>query len=284
MAQPKRQQKLHAADAPPVEAEQSPDAWTPPAPLSRRGWIALTVVVLLANAPVIHGVFRGTVLPSVIKVSQPATEQIPFMDDFSDPSTVQKRYWATGGLWRVVNGWLFAPGVKNNPLWLKAKLPRNVAVEFDVRSESPEGDIKVEIFGDGLNHASGYVLVHGGWNNSVSIIARLDEHGRSLASLQQDARRIARESGLPQAGLVETGVWKPDTRMRVEANPFPVQMGRPYHWRIERTGTVIKWSIDGQPFMELNDPFPLEGENHNRFAFANWESMLYFDNLKITPL
>ena len=79
-----------------------------------------------------------------------------------------------------------SPGVKNNPLWLKAKLPENVAVDFDVRSMSPEGDIKCEIFGDGSDHASGYVLIHGGWNNSISIIARLDEHGASLAALQAE--------------------------------------------------------------------------------------------------
>ena len=73
-------------------------------------------------------------------------------------------------LWRTVDGQLVCPGVKQNPLWLKAKLPQNVAVEFDARSQSPEGDIKVEIFGDGTDHASGYVLIHGGWNNTLSIL------------------------------------------------------------------------------------------------------------------
>src|SRR6185369_15519917 len=134
-------------------------------------------IVLLANLPLIHYyLFRA----------QPeATVQVPFRDDYSDSSTVEKRYWTNGGLWRTVDGWLLSPGVRNNPLWLKAQLPRDVAVEFDVRSESPEGDIKCEIFGDGLNHASGYVLIHGGWNNSVSIIARRDEHAPALPVLEQ---------------------------------------------------------------------------------------------------
>jgi len=63
-----------------------------------------------------------------------------------------------------------------------------------------------------------------------------------------------------------------------------VQMGRTYHWRIERKGTTIRWSIDGKPFMEFDDPFPLGGEGHDRFGFSGWEAQLYFDNLTVQPL
>lgn len=256
-------------------AAGEPQAWSRPEPLTRRGWMALGAVVLVANLPLLHYATRG---------EQPATVDLPYQDDFSDPSTIQRNYWTTGALWRTVDGWLLAPGAKNNPLWLKARLPQDVVVELDVRSESPEGDAKVEIFGDGLNHASGYVLIHGGWNNSISIIARLDEHGRSLQHLQQEARRISRERGLPSTSVVDTGVFQRDTRMRVEANPYPVQMGKVYRWRIERRGSLLRWSIDGKPFMELDDPFPLAGPGHDRFGFSGWEAQLYFDNLKITPL
>ncbi|HEU4758799.1 MAG TPA: hypothetical protein VFT91_02340 [Dehalococcoidia bacterium] len=280
MAQAKRKEKERAADSPASgqpapAAEGSPVPWQPPQPLSRGAKLVLVGVVLLANLPLIHYALRG---------EQEATVQVPFRDDFSDRTTVEKNYWTNGGYWRTVNGQLLAPGVKNNPLWLKAKLPRDAVVEFDVRSESPEGDIKCEIFGDGLDHASGYVLIHGGWNNSVSVIARLDEHGPSLALLQQEARKVASEQGLPQAGLVDTGVFRADTRMRVEANPYPVQIGKTYHWRIERKGTVLRWSIDGKPFMEFDDPFPLGGKGHDRFGFSSWEAQLYFDNLSIQPL
>jgi hypothetical protein len=169
-------------------------------------------------------------------------------------------------------------------LWLKAKLPDNVVVEFDARSQSPEGDIKCEIFGDGTDHASGYVLIHGGWNNSLSIIARLDEHGTSLAALQAEAGRIQREKNLPDADVVRTGLFRENTRMRVEANPFPVQIGKTEHWRIERRGSLLVWSIDGKEFMRFDDPFPLKGKGHDRFGFSSWEAQLYFDNLSITPL
>ncbi|MBX5483965.1 MAG: hypothetical protein IRZ16_19245 [Myxococcaceae bacterium] len=280
MGQPKLKDKPEVTAAPPRAEVATVPLGDPlpaerPQTLTRVGWIFLGVVILTFQIPLIARWLRP---------AQPVVVSIPYTDDFSDPSTVQKNYWTTGGHWRVANGELLSPGVKNNPLWLEARLPRDVAVEFDVRSESPEGDIKVEIFGDGLNHASGYVLIHGGWSNRLSIIARLDEHGASLTELQRRAQARAKELGLQTTGLVETGVFRKDTRMRVEANPYPVQIGRTYHWRIERRGALLRWFIDGQPFMEFEDPFPLGGEGHDRFGFSSWESYLYFDNLRIEPL
>ncbi|MBL8952434.1 MAG: hypothetical protein JNK82_16760 [Myxococcaceae bacterium] len=284
MAQAKRKEREDGegeADGPKVEAVPSAAdnglvPFEKPARLQRNLLIGIGVVALAINFPIIHYfLLRG---------APEATVGLPYQDDFSDPSTVQKHYWSTGGLWRSVDGQLVCPGVKQNPLWLKAKLPQNVAVEFDARSQSPEGDIKVEIFGDGMDHASGYVLIHGGWNNSLSIIARRDEHGRSLQQLQAEAQRVAAEKRLPSAGLIDTGVFNENSRMRVEANPYPVQIGRTYRWRIERRGSKISWAIDGQPFMEFDDPIPLTGEKHNRFGFSCWEAQLYFDNLRIEPL
>lgn len=272
-------------EAKPTEAPSAPQVapapdpggenWVKPKSLTRRGWTILAVVVLVFQLPLLFKALRGT---------QPVTASVPYQDDFSSRDNLARNYWSTGGDWRVVNGELVSPGVKNNPLWLQASLPEDVAVEFDVRSESPEGDIKVEIFGDGLNHASGYVLIHGGWNNRLSVIARLDEHGTSLPDLERKARKIAEEKKLPGTGVVEAGVFRDDTHMRVEASPYPVQMGRMYHWRIERRGSLIRWSIDGKPFMQFDDPFPLRGKGHDRFGFSSWEAQLYFDNLRILPL
>ena len=280
MAQAKRKEEpLEMSTPEPVGASSAAVAEVPfeiPQPLSRNTIMVLAGLVVLFNLPLIHYyLLRG---------NAPATATIPFSDSYDDPMTVSKNYYSTGGHWRVDQGTLHSPGVKNNPLWLKAKLPQNVAVEFDARSQSQEGDIKCEIFGDGTDHASGYVLIHGGWNNSLSIIARLDEHGAPMSQLQQEANRVASEKKLPSAGVKETGVFTPTTRMRVEANPYPVQIGKTYHWRIERRGSMITWFIDGQKFMEFDDPYPLVGEKHDRFAFSSWEAELYFDNLKIEAL
>ncbi len=270
-----KQQRPEEAEAPAPASEEG-HPWTKPAGLSGRGLLVLAAAVLLIQFPLLHyALFRSEAA---------TTTSIPYTQDFTDPGVVERDFFSTGGHWRVVDGQLLSPGVRNNPLWLQAKLPRDVAIEFDARSESSEGDVKVEIFGDGTDHASGYVLIHGGWNNSVSVIARLDEHGAPLASLQRRAEQVAEQQGAKSAGLVETGVFREGTRMRVEARPFPVQIGRTYRWRIERRGSLLRWLIDGKPFMEFDDPFPLEGKGHDRFGFSSWEAQLFFDNLKIEPL
>lgn len=281
MGQPKRKDKddaVETAETPAATLEAvEAAAWQPPAAPRRVTLGVVAVAIAVFNLPMIHYfLLRG---------EPAATAPVPYgPQTFDNAEAVNSDFWSSGGLWRPVGGELLSPGVKNNPLWLKAKLPENVAVEFDVRSMSPEGDIKVEIFGDGSDHASGYVLIHGGWNNTLSIIARLDEHGASLGALQAEAGRQQRDRNLPDADLVRTGVFRENTRMRVEANPFPVQVGKSYHWRIERRGSVLTWFIDGREFMKFDDPFPLKGKGHDRFAFSSWEAQLFFDNLTVTPL
>lgn len=225
-------------------------------PLSRRGKLLLASVIFLVQVPLLHyALFRRSPKPVVM---------IPFHDDFSDPRALRRNYQSSGGDWRLIEGSLFSPGVKNNPLWLRAALPREVAVEFDVRSDGQEGDIKVEIFGNGMDHGSGYILVHGGWNNSISVIARFYEHGTALSQLREPLR--------------------PDSQVRVETRLNPVVPKRLYHWRIERRQSTLLWSIDGKLFLQFDDPFPLQGTGHDRFGFSSWETPLYFDNLSIESL
>jgi hypothetical protein len=264
--------------------EEGVEQWKKPPGLSRRGWLILGGFVLLMNIPVLH---------LWLKPAPEANVSLPFADDFSSRETLRTNYFTTGGLWRLINGQLFSPGVRNNPLWLKAKLPPDVVVEFDVRCESPspDTDIRVEIFGNGIDHLSGYELVHGAYGNTRSIIGRLDErltdengHSLLLAELQNRARQVAQEAHLPTAGLKETGVFRRNTHVLVEANPYPVTPHKTYHWRIERRGSVLRWDIDGQPFMQFDDPYPLEGSGHDRFGVSSLEADVYFDNLRVEAL
>ena len=176
-----------------------------------------------------------------------------FTDRF-DRAAIGADYFTTGMHWRIANGELWAPEAKNNPLWLKMLLPRDVAVEFDARSETATGDrtgdIKFEIFGDGRDHASGYVCIFGGWGNAVSVIARLDEHGRD----------------------------------RVERKDRKVEPRRTYHMRVERRGRTLRWFVDRELFLSYDDPRPLEGRGHDRFGFSGWAADLFFDNLTVEPL
>jgi hypothetical protein len=251
------------------DAGQSAEPWVLPAMNSNTTRLVLLALVMVVNIPLIHYfVFRS---------APKSVENLPVQDDFSSEEKLRTSYSSTGGQWRLVNGELLSPGVKNNPLWLKASLPQNVAVEFDAKSTSPEGDIKCEIFGDGTDHASGYVLIHGGWNNQISVMARLDEHGPALPVVMAAAQARGGD-------LVSSGVYRNDTRVRVEGQPFPVVIGQSEHWRIERRGGLIVWSINNKEFLRFDDPLPLTGKGHDRFGFSSWEAQLYFDNLKIQAL
>jgi hypothetical protein len=213
-----------------------------PHPLTRRAvWAPLVALLALLNVPFLHYALRG---------DAPVSASVPFEDDFErENGSPGGAYSATGAAWRIASGWLHSPGAKNNPLWIGARLPRDVVVEFDARTDG-NGDIKCEIFGNGRDHASGYVLVFGGWSNTVSVIARLDEHGKD----------------------------------RKERKDRPVEKGRTYRFRVERKGTRLDWSIDGEPFMTFDDPAPLEGPGHDRFALSSWANDVFFDRLVIRPL
>jgi hypothetical protein len=217
----------------------------PDRPLSWRGWLALGLCVAGANGALLHHALRG---------EAPVTVAGPSFRDRFDRKAIGDGWFTTGMHWRIVDGELWAPGARNNPLWLEMRLPRDVAIEFDARSETAtgdrSGDIKFEVFGDGIHHASGYVCIFGGWGNTISAVARLDEHGAD--------RQVRRDR-------------------KVEA-------GRSYHMRVERRGRVLRWLVDGEPFLEYDDPRPLSGSGHDRFGFSGWAADLFFDDLVIEPL
>ena len=180
----------------------------------------------------------------------------PFSDEFSREE-IGGDYHNTGAPYRIRAGSLNVSRAYNHPLWLSKRLPDNATIEFDVTSHSNAGDIKVEAWGDGRSHATtrgaylatSYVFIFGGWGNSVSALCRMDEHA-------------------------------PDRKTRKDRR---VERGRRYHFRIERSGGNIRWSIDGEPFLALDDPNPLKGDRHAYFGFNNWESEVSFDNLRIRP-
>lgn len=194
------------------------------------------------------------------KVKDPPPIEGPWSDDFARDE-VGSNYYKTGGGFRVVDGALAVQGAHNKPLWLRKKLPRDVKIELTAWSNSPEGDIKIEVFGDGRSFdpdgnrymATGYVLVFGGWSNSKSILARMDEHGEVNVDL-------------------------------VERRQPKVEPGRKYRWTITRRGKKVDWQIDGQPFLSFDDLQPLEGPGHEYLGFNNWETDTRFDDLVVTPL
>jgi len=186
----------------------------------------------------------------------------PWHDDF-ERADLGPDYNATDpDAYQISGGQLHVHGAYNHPLWLRHAIPRDCAIEFDVKSNSPDGDIKVEAWGDGKHHApskakvqytaSGYVFIFGGWANSSSIVAKQSEHGKDVIA-RQDVK---------------------------------VVIGRTYHMKIVRHDGEFDWFIDdmSDPFLKFLDHSPLDGPANSYFAFSNWESDLWFDNLSVTPL
>lgn len=208
---------------------------------------AIYVIVLIAYLTLFHF--------ACVRKNEAITSR--FIDNFQR-TDLGPNYRNTGGDYRILDGQLTIRGAHNHPLWLKKRLPRNAEIEFDVLSRSPEGDIKVEAWGDGESHATSkgaylatsYVFILGGWGNQISALCRMDEHS--------DDRKTRKD--------------------------IKVQPNRQYRFKIRRKGSHIEWFVDGKPFLSMDDPQPLEGKRHSYFGFNNWQSDLRFDNLSIQPL
>ena len=190
-----------------------------------------------------------------------------FLDFFERPE-LGPNWNATSPVWKIEAGKLCGRGAKNHPVWLKRKLPVNARIEFDAMSSSPDGDLKVELWGDGKSFAKGtsytdatsYLAIFGGWKNSYHVLARIDEHAKD----------------------------RPEVKIDPSGNDFKARKVMPqrwYHFKIERSdGKTIRWLVDDIELFSFTDPKPLAGEGHEHLGFNNWEVPVCFDNLKITPV
>jgi hypothetical protein len=197
----------------------------------------------------------------------------------ASPSPASSGYAQNGGLgpewhqvgtsvWHIENGHLCGQGAHNHGVWLRRVLPINARIEFDALSDSPDGDIKAEAWGDGQSaatsisytNATSYLTVLGGWKNTYHVLARMNEHGTDRKEIKID----------PSSD---------DPREK------PVTVGQRYHFKIERTdGKTVHWSVDGVEYLSYPDSQPLSGVGHDHFGFNDWEVKVCFDNVKVTPL
>jgi hypothetical protein len=191
----------------------------------------------------------------------------PFEDTF-ERAELGPDYNALGAAWKINGGRLCARGARNKGVWLLRKLPERARIEFDAYAESSEGDLKIELWGDGVSGATGasytnatsYLAILGGWKNSKHVLARLDEHGSDRLEFDVD----------PSSD---------DERARA------VSAGQPYHFKIERADVkTLSWSVNSITYFEFTDPEPLTGAGHEHLGFNDWDAPVCFDNLKVTPL
>lgn len=221
--------------------------------------------------------FRACLLACAACSPNPPKVSVPYGQDFSAPE-LPPEFEARGGGWQVRDGALFNDGAHNVPLWLSAALPRDVRVSFTARSESDAVDIKCEIFGDGVDHESGYVVIFSGWNNTRSIIARRDEHApeRSANATASLMKAVTHD---PEAARREHA-----HRRDVVARPHRGTPRELYRFTIERRGHNLDLYVNDTLHLRYFDPSPLFGAGQDRFAFNNWASKVTFDDLSIEPL
>ncbi len=197
----------------------------------------------------------------------PPLEETGFRDDF-ERVDIGPEWRTLAPEWGISDGALCVEGARNRGAWLRRKLPHAVRIEFDAVALTEEGDIKVELWGDGrsgatkasYDDATGYVAIFGGWKNSLHVLARLDEHGKdrlalTLSATSEDPRALP---ALPQSR---------------------------YRFKFERKqGNIVSWLVDGRVLFQLDDPRPLAGPGHDHFAFNDWTARVCFDNLQVAPL
>jgi hypothetical protein len=241
-----------------------------------------------SQAPIARPTVTTPVAPVPV-IPQAETMKVPFADDFDHPGPAVLAMPDGGeggvavpvgaepgpdwiatfpGIWRVEGGRLCGEQAKNHGIWLKRVLPTNARIEFDAISQSPDGDLKAEVWGDGRSYATAlsytnatsYLTVFGGWHNKFHVLARINEHGNDRKEITIDPR-------------------SDDPREK------PVVAGQSYHFKVERAdGKTVRWWVDGNEMLSYIDAAPLMGPGHEHFGFNDWEVKVCFDNVRVVPL
>jgi hypothetical protein len=178
---------------------------------------------------------------------------VVFTEDF--PGSALGEHWiVNGGDWTVSEGRLRGKVAKNAGVWLKVPIPDGpvriswTAVSAPKNDGKPfRGDLKIELFASEPKHQTGYVLINGGWENKLDVIARLDEHGKD--------------------------------RLQVEATK--VLPNKDHRYVVVREGEQLHYFRDGKLLATYDDPSPLTGKF---LGLNNWTTHVAYDDLEIAKL
>jgi Domain of unknown function (DUF6250) len=208
-------------------------------------------------------------VPNPFSTLPAATATSPVLPTPLDETGIGPNWKQTSlGAWRIENGKLCGKSAKNQGIWLARTLPINARIEFEATAQTPDGDLKAELWGDGISaattvsytNATSYLTILGGWKNTFHVLARVNEHAADRKQI-----KIDHESDDPRAQMVSSN--------------------QPYRFKVERSdGHTVRWSVNGTEYLAYDDPEPLAGIGHDHFGFNNWEVKVCFDNVRVTPL
>ena len=208
--------------------------------------------------------FRALAETTVAPTAAPTGVATPLDETGIGPNWKQTNL----GAWRIENGKLCGKSAKNQGIWLARTLPINARIEFEATAQTPDGDLKAELWGDGVSvattvsytNATSYLTILGGWKNTFHVLARVNEHAADRKQI-----KIDHESDDPRAQMVSSN--------------------QPYRFKVERSdGHTVRWSVNGTEYLAYDDPEPLAGIGHDHFGFNNWEVKVCFDNVRVIPL
>jgi len=225
------------------------------------GLVSLAIVMLLVAAPGCKKRPRTHGVPARLGLTGGT---LLFEEDFEKGLSA---WTTTSKNWRIDGGRLYTGDKPNENLglWLNAvALPPNVRIEFEatsVKGNNPqfEGDVKVEFGGKDQAHASGYVIIFGGWKNTVNTIAKGDEHGDGRLAI--DSTRKVKE-----------GVTYRFTIVRMDGE---------VRWYLAEAAADGKQPATPDLLLQVRDGEPAAGGD---FGFNNWNSRVYFDKLRLFAL
>ena len=168
--------------------------------------------------------------------------------------TTASEGWTTTapeGTWRFHDGTLTGRDVQNQPIWLVEPLPEWGRLELDATCVGEGCDIRLDLFGDGERHETGYVMTLGAFGTDLDILARQDEHASDRA---------------------------------VTIRPGTVVEKRKHHLAIVWTDAELRCFVDGELVAAYDDSAPLRGEGNDRLGLGGWTGEVTYDNVAIFRL
>jgi hypothetical protein len=193
--------------------------------------------------------------------------EVPFTDNFEDPTLSA---WAgDSSAFRSERAGMVIESAEGRAVWLRRRLPRDVAIEFDLVTppDREAGGIEFYLHAPATNQRTGgYVFLLGGYSNHWSVLGRQSDDRAPPNSSISFPPNSSWESH-PRGFRMMCG----EDRYLLDENHavLPVvDRGKTYRMRIGRSDRRLLWEIDGAPYLSMYDITPIYDHRAALFGFG----------------